>query len=63
MSRAYCLPAVLILFFALLLNLLVSISLPYLPTLYIARTHIGTVEISGVDTGVTEIRVSLATFH
>ncbi|KAF8811895.1 pali-domain-containing protein [Phlegmacium glaucopus] len=41
MSRAFCIPGVIFILCALVLNFLVSISLPYLPALDIARTHFG----------------------
>lgn len=39
MSRAFCIPGVVLLFCAFVLSLLVAISLPSLPALDIARTH------------------------
>jgi hypothetical protein len=56
MSRAFCIPGVIFIFCALVLNFLVSISLPFLPALDIARTHFGAAKNSQ---GLTEIRFGI----
>lgn len=58
MSRAFCIPGVIFLAIAFILNFLVSISLPFLPALDVARTHYPTgVQVENVM-GVNEVRVS-----
>ncbi|KAF8550667.1 pali-domain-containing protein [Imleria badia] len=48
MSRAFCIPAIFFLFAAFVLLFIVSISLPYLTAMDIARVHTnGTVEVTG----------------
>jgi hypothetical protein len=62
MGRTFCIPGIIFLFAALVLNFLVSISLPYLPALDIARVHFGStgVSASGSQT-VTESRLGIWT--
>lgn len=62
MSRAFCIPGVIFIICALVLNFLVSISLPYLPALDIARTHFGNGAVKNSQ-GLTEIRVSLTVLY
>jgi hypothetical protein len=62
MSRAFCIPALLFLLCAFLLNLLVSISLPFIPPLDIVRTHFGTGVRQANTEGVTQVRVSLTIY-
>ncbi len=57
MSRAFCIPGVIFLVCALVLNFLVSISLPYLPALDITRVHFPTSVSQSGTTGVQELRV------
>ena len=60
MSRAFCIPAIFFLFCALIINVLVTISLPAIPALDIVRTSFGTgVQPDNTDEGVTQARVSL----
>ncbi|KAF8968778.1 hypothetical protein BDZ97DRAFT_328267 [Flammula alnicola] len=60
MSRAFCIPGIIFLFCALVLNFLVSISLPFLPALDIARTHFGTGgSVSQGALGITELRLGI----
>lgn len=63
MSRAFCIPGIIFLVCALVLNFLVSVSLPYLPALDIARTHYrgGGLTQQG-QPGITEIRVCAVPF-
>ena len=58
MSRAFWIPAAFIIFCALVLNFLASISLPYLPGLDIARANLSSAQVQS-STGISEIRVSL----
>jgi len=58
MSRAFCIPGVFFIFCALVLNLLVSISLPFLPGLDIARTRIINGQV-GTAQGLTQIRFGI----
>ncbi|KAJ7147290.1 hypothetical protein C8R46DRAFT_1353487 [Mycena filopes] len=58
MSRIFCIPGIIFLLCALVLSVLVSISLPYLPALDFVRVHFG----SGVATngdGMTELRFGI----
>ena len=58
MSRAFCIPGVFFLFFAFVLSLLASISLPFLPALDITRTHFGAGAVQGSNqTVMSELRV------
>jgi hypothetical protein len=62
MSRAHCVPALAFLFAALVLNFLVSISLPYLPALDIARVHFGSAGVTSSGSGaITESRLGIWT--
>ena len=58
-ARHFCIPGLFILFCAFILSLIVSISLPSLPALDIARTKFsgGTTEVTSIDGGVNELRV------
>ncbi|KAF9528840.1 hypothetical protein CPB83DRAFT_869364 [Crepidotus variabilis] len=57
MSRAFCIPGIVFLFCALVLNFLVSISLPYLPALDIVRTHFPSSDVTAAGvTGINEVR-------
>ncbi|KAI0029394.1 hypothetical protein K488DRAFT_56466 [Vararia minispora EC-137] len=58
-SRLFCIPGLFFLFIAFVLSLLVAISLPSLPALDITRTSFtnGTVDVSGTDGNVGELRV------
>jgi hypothetical protein len=56
MSRVFCIPGIIFLTCALVLSVLVSISLPFLPALDLVRVHFG----NGVNTsgeGMTQLRV------
>ncbi|VDC01147.1 unnamed protein product [Peniophora sp. CBMAI 1063] len=57
-ARHFCIPGLFFLFCAFVLSLIVSISLPSLPALDIARTKFsgGTTQVSNVDGGVNELR-------
>jgi hypothetical protein len=60
MSRAFCIPASFFLFCALVINILVTISLPAIPALDIVRTsYVTGVEPDNIEGGVTQARVSL----
>ncbi|KAJ3513696.1 hypothetical protein NLJ89_g2810 [Agrocybe chaxingu] len=60
MSRAFCIPGVLFLLCAFVLNFLVSISLPWLTALDIARTHFGDGAIQQANVqGIAEIRFGI----
>ena len=61
MSRALCIPAALILFCALVLSFLTSISLPYLTGLDIARANLTSADVNGT-VGISEIRVSFSLY-
>ncbi|KAL1754048.1 SUR7/PalI family-domain-containing protein [Schizophyllum commune] len=57
MSRAFCIPGIFFIFAALVLNFLVSISLPYLTALDVARATVNTgISAGNVDSGVREVR-------
>ncbi|KAL1746620.1 SUR7/PalI family-domain-containing protein [Schizophyllum fasciatum] len=57
MSRAFCIPGIFFIFAALVLNFLVSISLPYLTALDVARATFDTgASAGGVDSGVRQVR-------
>jgi len=57
MARLFCIPASILLFAAFILNVIVTVSLPYLPALDIVRAHFPN---GAVEDGrsLTEIRVS-----
>ena len=61
MARIFCIPGVIFIFFAFVLNFLASISLPYLTALDITRTHFdhGVILSDTQNSGVTELKVSL----
>jgi len=59
MSRAFCIPGILFLVCALVLNFLVSISLPYLPALDIARTRFEPDVRQANTQGVTQVRFGI----
>ncbi|TFK37573.1 hypothetical protein BDQ12DRAFT_724027 [Crucibulum laeve] len=60
MSRAFCIPGIVILFIALVLSFLTSISLPFLPALDITRAHVGTKgSVQDGAAGITEIRLGV----
>lgn len=61
MARLFCIPAAILLFAAFILNVIVTISLPYLPALDITRTQFphGALE---DGRSLTEIRVSFFFF-
>ncbi|KAG5651407.1 hypothetical protein H0H81_008741 [Sphagnurus paluster] len=59
MSRAFCIPGIVFLTLALVLNFLVSISLPYLPALDITRTNFGTSAVHTSDTRISEVRLGV----
>ncbi|KAI0308675.1 pali-domain-containing protein [Amylostereum chailletii] len=61
MSRTFCIPGIFFLFAALVLNILVSVSLPALPALDIARTKYaaGSVSATGVQGDISEIRFGI----
>lgn len=62
MSRAFCIPGIVVIFMALVLNFLASISLPFLPALDITRTHFASDGVQGnTPLGMTELRVSSKT--
>jgi len=62
MGRAFCIPGLCFLFAALVLSFLVSISLPYLPALDIARVHFNSQGVSSSNIqGVTESRLGIWT--
>ncbi|KAG5643121.1 hypothetical protein DXG03_001547 [Asterophora parasitica] len=56
MSRAFCIPGILFLAFALILSFLTSISLPFLPALDITRTQFSSGVIETGQKGLTEVR-------
>ena len=62
MSRAFCIPGLLFLLTAFILNILVSISLPFIPPLDIVRTHFGTPVRQATAEDVTQVRVSLTIY-
>ncbi|KAL0571247.1 hypothetical protein V5O48_010717 [Marasmius crinis-equi] len=58
MARAFCIPGIIFLLCATVLSFLVSISLPFLPALDVARTHLpGQAIVNGQP--VTELRVGV----
>lgn len=57
MTRAFCIPGVVLLGCALVLSFLVSVSLPYLPALDITRAHFNSTVKQDGTTGVQELRV------
>jgi len=59
MTRAFCIPGILLLFIAFALSFLTSISLPYLPALDITRTQFGDGNISSGQQGMTELRFGI----
>ncbi|KIM41931.1 hypothetical protein M413DRAFT_27478 [Hebeloma cylindrosporum] len=59
MSRAFCIPGLLFLLCALVLNILVSVSLPFLPALDIVRTHFGTGVRQANTEGLTQVRFGI----
>lgn len=60
MTRAFCIPGVIFLFCAFVLSFLVSISLPYLPALDIARAHFGSsVTVTGSSDTINESRLGI----
>jgi hypothetical protein len=58
MARAFCIPGLFFLFAAFVLSFLVSISLPYLPAMDIARVHFGS-GASSASEGVIEGRFGI----
>jgi len=59
MARAFCIPGIIFIFCAFVLNFLTSISLPYLTALDIARTHFGNgVQQQGQD-GIQQLRFGI----
>ncbi|KDR73975.1 hypothetical protein GALMADRAFT_250705 [Galerina marginata CBS 339.88] len=59
MSRAFCIPGVLFLVCALVLSFLVSVSLPFLPAIDIARTHFGNGQVQTGSQGISQIRFGI----
>ncbi|KAF8064211.1 actin cortical patch SUR7/pH-response regulator pali [Lyophyllum atratum] len=59
MSRAFCIPGILFLTAALVLSFLTSVSLPFLSSLDIARTHFGTPVIQTTGQEFTNIRFGI----
>jgi hypothetical protein len=60
MARVFCIPGIVFLFCAFVLSLLVSISLPFLTALDIARVHASSnLSTSQNVPGINQIRVSL----
>ena len=57
-SRAFCIPGIFFLFCAFVLGVLVSISLPSLPALDIARVHFNGSPAQGVGAEMSQLRVS-----
>lgn len=59
MPRSFCIPGVFFLFASFVLLFIVSVSLPYLTGMDIARTHFGTaVNDNATSDSVDQIRVS-----
>jgi hypothetical protein len=58
MARIFSLSGAAILFVAFVLNLIVSISLPFLPALDVTRTHFQQVASDNGQGSISEIRVS-----
>ncbi|KIY48603.1 pali-domain-containing protein [Fistulina hepatica ATCC 64428] len=58
MSRVFCIPGIIILFGAFVLNLLVSLSLPYLTDIDITRAHFNESVVS-VNTDIRSIRLGV----
>lgn len=58
MARIFCIPGAALIFGAFVLNLIVSISLPYLPPLDISRTHFDELAFEDGQNAMTELRVS-----
>jgi len=59
MGRAFCIPGVFFLLIALVLSFLVSVSLPFLPALDVARVHFGTAIQAENVTGITTSRLGI----
>ncbi|KAJ1306546.1 hypothetical protein OPQ81_007547 [Rhizoctonia solani] len=59
MSRVFCLPGIFFLLAALVLQILVSISLRYVPALDIARTHFQGAASAGSSQAVSELRMGV----
>lgn len=57
MARAFCIPGIIFLFCALVLNFLTSISLPYLSAIDITRVHFGNGVIQTGQEALIELRV------
>ncbi|KAJ7819526.1 hypothetical protein B0H13DRAFT_1509636, partial [Mycena leptocephala] len=57
MSRVFCIPGIVFLFCALVLGILVSISLPFLPALDFVRVHFSGSGLATNGEGMTELRV------
>jgi hypothetical protein len=62
MTRMFCIPGATILFGAFVLNLIVSISLPFLPALDFTRTHFQQVASGNGQNSISQIRVSFTSF-
>jgi hypothetical protein len=64
MSRLFCIPGVVLLFCALVLSFLASISLPYLPALDVARVrYVNGTALDNSSVPITEYRVSSRLFY
>ncbi|ELU44245.1 hypothetical protein AG1IA_01714 [Rhizoctonia solani AG-1 IA] len=63
MARAFCLPGIFFLVAALVLQILVSISLRYVPALDIARTHFSGAASAGSSQAVNELRSKAGILH
>ncbi|QRV73753.1 SUR7/Pali family protein [Ceratobasidium sp. AG-Ba] len=59
MARVFCLPGIFFLVAALVLQILVSISLRYVPALDIARTHFDGAASTGSSSAVSELRLGV----
>ncbi|EKM76195.1 hypothetical protein AGABI1DRAFT_115948 [Agaricus bisporus var. burnettii JB137-S8] len=59
MARIFCIPAVAIIFAAFVLNLIVSISLPYLPALDFTRTHFQQVASENGQNNISQLRFGI----
>ena len=61
--RVFQLPAILLLFCAFVLTLLTSVSLPYLRTLDITRTHFGERQVTIANEPSDQLRVRTALYY
>ncbi|KAF5347335.1 hypothetical protein D9756_009898 [Leucocoprinus leucothites] len=61
MARLFCIPGSVLLFAAFVLNLIVTISLPYLPALDVTRTHFDSGALYNGNLPMTELRFGIWT--